>query len=167
MPDNKATLTISFDEGADSSLLAVAMLDDELNKDASGETKTSFGLTDQPWFLVHLDPKLAISRVRCSSGTVSGGNLVTRTHESDIDVADADETTELEYNPSGGVSGEWYGNKPGMTRSGRTITWAEPLPAAGKLKYQYQAHSYRYNPQVASGAKEWRSHIVIHVTAKK
>lgn len=167
MADNKATLTISFDEGADSSLLATAFLDDELNKDASGETKTSFGLADQPYFLVHLDPALAISRVRCSSGSVSGGGLVTRTAESDIDVADSDETTELEYNPSGGVTGKWYGNQPGMSVSGRSITWAEPLPAAGKLKYSYQAYSYRYNPQVTSGAKEWRSHIVIHVAARQ
>ena len=166
MADNKATLTISFDEGADSSLLAVAMLDDELNKDASGETKTSFGLTDKPYFLVHLDPALAITRVRCSSGSVSGGGLVTRTHESDIDVADAEETTDLEYNPSGGVTGTWYGNNPGMTRSGRTITWAEPLPAAGKLKYSYQAYSYRYTPPAMGAAKEWRTHIVIHVGAK-
>lgn len=166
MPDNKATLTISFDEGADSSLLAVAMLDDEKNVDANGETKTSFGLTDQPWFLVHLDPKLAISRVRCSSGSVTSRGEVTRTEETDIDVADSEETTELSYNPSGSVGGTWYGNKPGMSVSGRTITWAEPLPAAGKLKYQYRAYSYQYNPPAMGSATEWRTHIVIHVAPR-
>lgn len=168
MPDNKATITISFDEGADSSLLATAFLDDELNRDASGETKTSFGLTDKPYFLVHLDPALAVTRVRCSSGSVSGGGLVTRTQETDIDVADEGDTTELEYNPSGGVSGKWYGNNPTMSRAGRTITWSGALPASGKLSYSYQAHSYRYSPPaMGKGATEWRTHIVIHVGAKK
>lgn len=168
MADNKATLTISFDESADSSLLASAFLDDELNKDASGETKSSFGLTDKPYFLVHLDPKLAIKSVLCSSGSVTSRGTVSRTADEDIDVADADETTELSYIPSGSVSGSWYGNSPGMSVSGRTVTWSGALPAAGKLKIPYRAYSYQYNPPaMVSGTTEWRTHIVIHVTAAK
>lgn len=169
MPDNKATITINFDETADSSLLATAFLDDEKNKDASGETKTSFGLTDRPWFLVHLDPKLAIKNVLCSSGSVSGGRQEPRTAEEDIDVADADETTELGYYPSGAVTAKWYaGNVPTMSVSGRTITWGGALPAAGKLKIPYLAYSYQYTPpQMGNDVTEWRTHIVINVTAAK
>lgn len=165
---NKVTLTISFDDGADDTLVATALLDDELNKTASGEVKTSFGLTDQPYFLVHLDPRLAISRVRCSSGSVSGGGLVTRTAEPDIDVSDAEDTTDLEFVPSGGVGGTWYGNRPGLKLNGRAVTWSEPLPASGRLKYSYRAHSYRYSPpRMGSGVTTWRTHIVIHVAPKK
>ena len=163
---NKVTLTINFDEGADSSLVAVALLDDEKNKESNGETKTSFGRTDKPWFLVHLDPALAVSRVRCSSGSISGGGAVTRTAETDIDADAEGETAELEYIPAGNPTGKWYGNAPGMTRSGRTITWAEPLPATGKLTYTYSAYSYQYTPPQIPEGESWRTRIVVHVAPK-
>ncbi len=166
MADNKVTMTISFDEDADSSLHAVALLDDELNKNASGEVKTSFGPGDAPYFLVHLDPKLAVKKVACSSGSVSGGGRVTRAAETEVNIGDGDdETTELEYIPSGGVTPTWYGNAPAMKLDGRTINWSGALPAAGELKYSYSAHSYRYTPPAWS--KKWRAHLVVHVTAAK
>lgn len=163
---NKTTLTISFDEGADSSLVAVALLDDEKNKDSSGETKTSFTATDRPYFLVHLDQRLQIRQVRCSSGSARALGTVTRTAEADLNIAEADETTDLEYIPSATPGGEWYGNKPKMTISGRTITWGEPLPAAGKLTYKYKAYSYQYTPPTLKSGQEWRTHIVVHVSQR-
>ena len=58
--------------------------------------------------------------------------------------------------------------KSEVLAEGRAVTWAEPLPAAGKLKYSYQAYSYRYSPpSMPQGQTEWRTHIVIHVTAAK
>lgn len=167
MPDNnKVTLVINFGAGADSSLLAVALLDDELNKDASGEIKTSFAPGDQPYFLVHLDPALAIGSVRCSSGSARYLGEVTRTEEADIDADSPGDTAELSYLPSGGVSGDWYGNRPGMTVSGRTITWAEPLPATGKIRYSYRAYSYQYSPPPLAADQEWRTRIVIHAVPR-
>ena len=168
MPENKATLTISFDEGADSSLVAVAMLDDEKNVDASGATKTNFTASDRPYFLVHLDPALQIRQVRCSSGSARALGTVTRKAEAQIDVAEADETTELQYIPAGNPSASWYGNTPRMTRNGRTITWGEPLPAAGSISYRYSAYSYQYTPPAGLRQGEaWRTHIVIHVTERR
>ena len=166
MAENKVTLTISFDEDADSSLHVVALLDDKLNVDSRGETKTSFGPGDAPYFLVHCDPKLAVRSIACSSGSATGGRLETREATTEIDVGDGDdETTDLEYIPSGNVSGKWYGNQPTMTRNGRTITWSGTRPAAGELSYQYQAYSYKYTPP--AWEKKWRTHIVVHMTAAK
>ena len=166
MAGNKVTLTIQFGEGADSSLLAVALLDDELNRDAAGEVKSSFASGDQPYFLVHLDPALAVGSVRCSSGSARFLGEVTRTEEADIDADAAGDTAELSYLPAGGVSGTWYGNQPGMTVNGRTLTWAEPLPATGKLRYSYRAYSYRYSPPALRPDQEWRVRIVIQAVPR-
>ena len=46
------TLQVQFDDGADSSLVAQAFLDDQLNTDAAGEVKSQFAPGDKPFFLV-------------------------------------------------------------------------------------------------------------------
>ena len=64
------TLQVQFDDGADSSLVAQAFLDDQLNTDAAGEVKSQFAPGDKPFFLVHLDPRLKITQIHYSSDKV-------------------------------------------------------------------------------------------------
>lgn len=161
---NKATLTIVFEDGADSSALAIAKPDDHLNKDASGETKTQFVATDRPYFIVHLDDSLKISQVRCSSGSVRYLGPATRT--ATIDTLDADvegDSVDLEYNPAAAPQLSWYGNVPAMSLVGRRITFTGTLPATGEGRYSYGCYSYQYIPPTLAPNQKWRTRIVVHV----
>ena len=162
----KVTLVISLDAGVSDNLLATAHLDDELNLDAQGEPQSQFAAGDTPYFLVHLDPALAVRDVRCSSGAARYLGQVTRTATIDsLDVDEAGDTTELEYIPTSEPEFSWYGNSPATTRDGRTLTFSDALPATGSASYTYQAHSYQYLPPPLSPTQEWRTRIVIHVGA--
>ena len=162
----KVTLVISLDDGADSDLLAVALLDDELNVDAQGEPQSQFAPGDMPYFLVHLDPALAVRGVSCSSGACRYLGRVTRTATIDaLDVDEDGDTTETDYIPASEPVFSWYGNEPGVSRDGRTLTFSGALPAAGSVEYTYQALSYQYLPPPLEPTQEWRTRIVIHVGA--
>ena len=163
---SKVTLVISLDAGVSDDLLAVALLDDELNTDAQGNPRTQFAPGDRPYFLVHLDPALAVRDVRCSSGGARYLGRVTR--NAAIDTLDVDvdgDTTELEYIPASEPTFSWYGNRPTVTRDGRTLSFSGALPAAGSAAYTYQALSYQYTPPPLEPTQEWRTRIVIHVGA--
>ena len=58
MADVGATIVVEFGTGADSSAFVAVELDDHLNKDADGETKTQFNPGDQVWFWVQHDASL-------------------------------------------------------------------------------------------------------------
>ena len=162
----KVTLVISLDAGTDDDLLAVALLDDELNVDAQGETQSQFAPGDMPYFLVHLDPALAVRGVSCSSGSCRYLGQVVRTAAIDSLDVDADgDTTELEYIPASEPVFAWYGNRPAVSREGRVLTFSGALPAAGSATYTYQALSYQYRPPPLEPTQEWRTRIVIHVGA--
>ena len=164
MAENKATLTIVFEGGADSSLLAIAKPDDALNKDAKGETKTQFLASDRPYFIVHLDDSLKIARVSYSSGSVRYLGQVVR--EAVIDTLDADvegDSVDLEYNPSSALQATWYGNAPVVSMAGRKATFTGALPATGEGKYSYRCYSYQYVPPPLAPNQKWRSRIVVHV----
>lgn len=164
----KVTLVISLDAGVSDDLLATALLDDELNTDAQGEPQSQFAAGDTPYFLVHLDPALAVRDVRCSSGSARYLGRVTRTATIDsLDVDEDGDTTELEYIPASEPTFSWYGNRPAVSRDGRTLIFSGALPAAGSAAYTYQALSYQYMPPPLSPTQEWRTRIVIHVGASQ
>lgn len=162
--EKKSTLVIVRDESVDADALAVAALDDELNLDNEGNVKSQFLPTDSPYFWVHLDTGLRITQIRCSSGSVRSLGQVTRTAEIDtLDIDEAGDEHELEYNPASEPVFEWYGNRPTVSRNGRTITFSGELPAAGRGSYTFTALSYQYQPPVLSADQNWRTRIVIHV----
>lgn len=158
------TLQVQFDDGADSSLVAQAFLDDQLNKDVTGEVKSQFAPGDRPFFLVHLDPRLRITQIRCSSGGVRALGQVIRTQRVDnLEVDVVGDTVECERIPEGDLACRWYGNVPSIRRSGRVLTFMGALPATGSATYPYRAWSYQYLPPPLSPTQEWRSRIVVHV----
>lgn len=164
MSDSKATLTIVFEGEADASALAIAKPDDQLNKDAKGETKTQFGASDRPYFIVHLDESLRISQVKCSSGSVRYLGQVTR--EASMDTMDADvegDSIDLEFNPVSALQATWYGNVPTVSMAGRKATFSGALPATGEGRYSYRCYSYQYMPPPLAPSQKWRSRIVVHV----
>lgn len=166
MGEQKATLTIAYEDGADTSALAIAALDDELNRTASGEVKSQFTVTDRPYFWVHLDANLRIVQVKCSSGSARYLGIATRTAKLDtMEVDEAGDTQELEYNPLVTPIVSWYGNTPTITRHGRTLTFTGALPATGKGSYPFRVYSYQYTPPALPVDATWRSRIVIHVAA--
>lgn len=161
----KVTLVVSLDEGVSADLLAVALLDDALNLDDDGNAKTQFEPGDMPYFLVHLDPRLAVTDIRCSSGEARRRGRVTREARADITIDEAGGTAELERIPASEPVFAWYGNRPDVSREGRTLTFTGALPATGSVAYSYQAHSYQYIPPPLGPTQEWRTRIVIHVGA--
>ena len=164
MAENKATLTIVFEGGADASLLAIAKPDDTLNKDAKGETKTQFLASDRPYFIVHLDDSLRIAQITHSSGSVRYLGEVLR--EAVVDSLDADiegDSVDLEFNPASALAATWYGNVPTIPMAGRKATFTGALPATGEGKYSYRCYSYQYVPPPLAPNQKWRSRIVVHV----
>lgn len=162
--EKKNVLVIVRDEAVDADALAVAMLDDKLNVDSAGNAKSQFLPTDAPYFWVHLDAGLRITQIRCSSGAVRSLGTVTRTAEIDtLDIDEAGDEHELEYNPASEPVFEWYGNRPTVSRNGRKLTFSAALPAAGSGRYTFRAFSYQYQPPVLVANQDWRTRIVIYV----
>lgn len=156
--------------GADGGLFSAAIPDFARNRetDADGRDveKTTWHPGDIYHFLIQHDPGLRLTAVKSSWGSAQSLGQVTRSHSEDIQLAEADDTAETSYIPSGNVAARWYGNSPALATEGRAIRYASgPLPAIGAISYSARWHSYRLVPAALSLAEgeEWPVLIVAYL----
>jgi len=143
----EATIVVEFGQGVDSGALVVVELDEVMNLDLDGEEKTSFSPGDTPYFLVHHDQTVRIQSIKSSSGMVSGGNIVTRDRNQQVQWVKDGEKQDLSYTPANSPTWKWWGNTPTTTRDGRTVTVSEPgIPAIGEVSYVIETKQYQLTP---------------------
>lgn len=151
---SKVVLKIEFsDAAADSGLFAAMIADFQRNRekdnDGKDQEKTSFHPGDIYHFLIQHDPGLKLTAVKSSWGSVQSLGGATRSHEGEeIQLAEAEDTAETSYMPSGNVVVRWYGNSPALATEGREMSYGlGPLPAIGRISYVAAWQSYRLVPE--------------------
>lgn len=167
---SKAVLKIEFaGAGADSGLHMSAIADFERNVevvDGKRQEKTTFHPGDQFYFLVQHDQRLVIQRVGSSWGTVQALGQVSRPHRQEIELREADDTSDLSYMPAGTVNLRWYGNSPMLDQIGRSLSYRSgALPALALASYSSHWASYRLVPAGLSLGpdEEWPVLIVAYL----
>ena len=164
----QAVFDAVFEAGADSSELHIEELDNERNRDSSGQVKSAFAPGEAIYFRIHHGPSLVLSQIRVSSGSVQAMGPVLREHQQDADPSDSTSTLELPHLPATNPVGLWWGNVPQMLRAGRVLSFGEPLPAIGIIRYSARWLLYRYLPppmHLATEEDEYRVKIVAHYEA--
>lgn len=165
MADILATVVVEFGEGADDGALVVVELDDTANLDADGKVKTSFHPGDRPGFIVHYDEAaLRVGEIRCSSGMVTGGTMVSRSRSQQVQFASADAAVDLPHIPAGGVSVAWYGHSPILSQDGRRVTASGDLPAIGEASYSIRCLAYTLIPPPLSLSDDETWPVLVVVT---
>ncbi len=140
-----ASIVVHFGEGVDSGAFNLAMLDKELNVDASGNELTQFAPGDVVYFLVQHDPSLKIVRVAATDGTVAAQGIRTVTMQDQVDFVAAGESVDITALPSGAVTvGKWYGRQgAGMKITGRNVSVTSGTPAKADLDYKARMNGYK------------------------
>ena len=162
-----ATIVTSFGEGiSEDDVLVVIELDDELNLDDDGETKTTFYPGDECYFYVHLQAGLTIDRITVTSGARPrslGSKTVTKTEQ--MFFPELNEELQLGYFING-ISYSWYGNAGSIEREERTLKNNSNLPCVADVTYTFTAWSYRYDPPAMTLAEDetYPVGIVVHVS---
>ena len=157
-----------FGDGSDSSELHIEELDDAKNRDANGQVKSTFHPGEPFYFRIHHGPRLVLSRIRVSSGIAHPLGLSTHDHHQDADPADSSSTVELPHIPITNPVSTWWGNVPQISRAGRVLSFGEPLPAIGIVRYAARWLVYKYIPppmHLATEEDEYRVKIVAHYEA--
>ena len=168
MADILATVVVEFGEGADDGALVVVELDDAVNLDVDGKVKTSFYPGDRPGFIIHFDDTaLRVGEIRCSSGMVTGGIMVSRSRTQQVQFASPGSAVDLPHIPAGGVSVAWYGRSPTLSQDGRRLTASGDLPAIGEASYSIRCLAYTLVPPPLSlvGDATWPVLVVVTMEA--
>jgi hypothetical protein len=125
----ETSLVIRFQDEAAAEAAASKTVTAELdpnhsnNLDSEGQLKRTFGIGDQPVFLVHHDPSLFIESVQPSSGDVSLlGGPVSRTKEVEVSFPNEEEAQSISYYGAALSSIKWYGNACSFSISATTLT---------------------------------------------
>ena len=146
-----ATCRVTFGDVSGSDAYAVLELDDALNLDADGESKTTFAERETIWFLLHVQPDVTPGMAYQTNGQVSYVGQVTRQRTQEGVVwAPEDLSIDLTYYPTGEVSIDWQGNEIALAPlAGRTLaSSADPLTmmARATLTYAVNFYLYRFDP---------------------
>lgn len=169
----QATIVVEYGDSVDSSSQTVKVeLDDTLNLDDDGEAKTNFVPGDMPYFLVHCDATLEITRVASTDGQVVSMGNVSRDREEEIlftvGTDDDGEATQLSYTPAGAVSVEWSGQEGnGFSVADGAASIASNAPCLAKVSYPVSFAAYQLIPPVLSLAEDesYTIYIVVYVEA--
>ena len=169
---SKVVLKIEFSDAAADSGLFAAMIADfarnlETDSDGGDQEKTSWHPGDIYHFLIQHDPRLRLTDVRSSWGSVQSLGSASRFHDDEgIQLAEAEDEVETSYIPNGPVSARWYGNSPRIANTGREIRYqGGPLPAIGRLSYSATWRGYRLVPAALelNEGEEWPVLIVAYM----
>lgn len=140
------TIKVDFGDNVSSDVFFVIELDDTLNLDGDGNVKTQFNPGDSVYFILHYDSsKVTVSAIAASAGDVVSEGSVTRTVTDRLSFTNIDDAVDLSHIPNTTLSADWFGNEPGITRDGISVT-ADTAPAIGDIKYNYVADGYRFDP---------------------
>lgn len=146
------TCRVTFGSGSSASdPFAVLELDDVLNIDAAGETKTTFAAGETIWFVLHVQPGYAPALSYQTDGQVTYSGKVARARTMEGALwSPEDAQVELNHYPSGPVNVNWQGNEIALAAlSGRTLAAADVPPAVmarANLSYAIECHLFRFDP---------------------
>jgi len=164
----QATIVVKFgDDVSDSSSYhVVAELDDTLNLDSEGESKTSFNPGDPVYFLVQHDSRVRIRAIRATLGDIQSLGSVSRYRDSVMLFAEINEKQSVGY-MGGTANSLWYGNTVGLGSNGLTdfIATFGTFPAIGKIGRSCPFNSYvlRSNVPALTEDDEYLVGIVIYM----
>ena len=131
----QATIVVTFGENVSSSNHFVrAELDDTLNLNSEGKSKTSFNPGDDVYFLIQHDSTVRIRAIRSTSGQVQSLGAVSRSREQIMLYTELNEIQDFGY--TGGTANIWrYGNALGLESEGITSFKATlgTFPAIAKV----------------------------------
>lgn len=119
---SKETTTVSFGSDSDSSI-SVIELEETLNVDVAGESKTSFEPGESVYISVHYDrDKSYIAETYCTTGSINyyGRVAVKRTLSNQF--IDDSGSINLQYNISEIQRVVWYGVSGSLSFSGNVLT---------------------------------------------
>ena len=156
------SIVLNFSDAAASNALVVVELDDTLNLDADGKTKTSFIPGDLVDFLVHHDDTVRISGTEQSSGTISAQGLVTRHRSQQMQFTTPDDKQQTQHFPKN-ISPTWYGRTPDLIVDGRNLT-VSAAPAIGEISYDMDAYLYCITPPELELTGEEKFYILTVIT---
>lgn len=141
-----ASLVVRFGAGADSSALVKMEWDDKLNVDAAGKVVSNVYPGDSRFLFIHHDAsKLRIGRVLATHGQIVRQTGITRARKQQLLFAEATDSHELDYIPTGSPAARWFGNTAaGLKRADRlmSITGGQ-LPALAELSYTIAAQGFK------------------------
>lgn len=151
----EATIIIQFGESVDAeTAFVVAELDETLNTyvDDDGETKvkTTFQMEDTPWFWIHMQPGLRITRYDSTDGHLNyaGSKRPSRTQR--ILFTRNDGSSEAKhtfgYYPYGGYSYEFLGDTSSISASGRDLQATGKVPVLVDVTANLEAYSFQLIP---------------------
>jgi hypothetical protein len=140
-----ASIVVNYGDTAASSALVVVELDDTLNLDAAGKTKTQFYPGDLVYFLVHHDATVRITRVLTTSGTVDPLGSVLRDRTQQMLFKSPTDKQDLPHLPAGIVTPSWYGRTSNLVQDGRSLT-ADATPCIGEMDYDMEAELFCLTP---------------------
>lgn len=140
------TIVVQYGDTAAANAFFLVELDDKMNLEDDGKTvKTSFHPPDKVWFLTPHDATVQITAMESSSGDVVSEGNVSRDKKDRLSFAEKGKAVEASHIPAGGLTHEWYGNSPLITRKGREIM-PSSVPAIGDISYSFSAESWRFDP---------------------
>jgi hypothetical protein len=143
-----ATIVVKFGDGSDASEFAVINLDESRNKNSKGEVITSFTVSDQIYFYVHLLPGYRVTNITKTSGTLSNLGGQSFTTKEQVYFEELNTKKELSHYPNGNnISPVWYGNTGDFSRTGRELTNRFNGPCIGDITYDFNAFLFRFTPQ--------------------
>lgn len=149
MTDQTITAIGSFGASASGSSVSALLrieIDAEMHTDADGNEIRTFLPGDEVYLLVHHDSRARIINLR----DTAGGDLqrigqVSRGKNEQITFQHPAHENELQYQPAGTPSADWYGRSSGLRLNGRTLTAAN-APCLGDISYAISAVQYLYRP---------------------
>ena len=122
----RATIVVKFGEEVEnaSSYFVRAELDEDMNVDSKGETKSSFtadGTTTDPvYFIIQHDSRVRVKAIKSTNGQVQPMGAVTRKKTTQMIFTEADEVKDVGYMGSG-VNVRCWGNQiTGIEHEGLT-----------------------------------------------
>lgn len=144
----EATVVVEFGDDVDSNSLVVIELDDVYNKDAKGNIKSTFNITDDSAFIsIHLQPGLTLSpTVKVTSGSINSVGIESRSKTARMEFKEVGETQDFSYFPNTGFSYKWFGNNTQVSNKGRTITTVGNVPGLADVTTSIIAHIYELVP---------------------
>lgn len=164
------TIVVTFGEDVSdedkANFSSYTILDDLLNKDINGETKTSFSPGDDVNIICQLKPGWRISKIKQTSGQVDLNGLVSRSYTQEkMFFVDTETDYNLSFYPSGNPSGSFYGNSCSFSLGEDKIVVPSSAPVIVDVSYSYRGYSLTiHTPKMTLAEGEsWPLGVVIQV----
>lgn len=128
-----ASTVVSFGSGSGSDALVVFELDEEMN-----DEETSFAPGDDIFLRLHHDSSVSLDKMLATNGQIDNQGTGTRTIETQLLWQTVDDSHDLSYIPSGGLTAEYYGNEAtGLKKSGdrQAVITGGTMPALSLISY--------------------------------